>query len=579
MNILVISGGSGNDSLITGIKKIYPDADIKVLVNAYDAGKSTGICRRVTNTLGVSDIRKNHIRMYKSIADIPNRCLIEFYDSRFNFTQGNEVVEIAEKLSQWGMESFIPVVQRFFEQPTALNYEYKDFNISNIVYSQLYSEAGYEQTNAFFCDLLGIDDFVILNSFDNVYLKATTSSGYEILDEGELVEWCNPDDPVISVDYVGDQSSSHLNVKAVDALLNADLIVISTGTFWSSIYPTLHYGELYRYFNDAPGKKLWVMNNEPDKDSYGVDNLQFVQYFTTLGLNMQNVTVLLNEDANEILKKRDEKTQYHHEIRAHMGNHNGKHDGNLYAKEVLKFYYGFETIHQFDKFVFDFDDTLWARTVNDPEVDKSNMITSRKNIETLSKLSDKVMIVSGNSYDSIKRKLSTIYGSSLDTFSVDIWADANSACFKRGKRIDVIKELLINGNEEKLILVLDRMYGIPVTKNDEQYTSCLKIKPLSSLDQLLVRDYLNSFLLAATGNGFCVANATGKTTVDVVSKSNSKTAVINHCGMDPTKILYIGDETDNGNDAEIASICGKCIKVKDVKETAAVLSLLEELIK
>lgn len=64
MNIVILSGGSGNDSLIKGLKEMYPESDIKVIINAYDSGKSTGICRKVTDTLGVSDIRKNHIRMY-----------------------------------------------------------------------------------------------------------------------------------------------------------------------------------------------------------------------------------------------------------------------------------------------------------------------------------------------------------------------------------------------------------------------------------------------------------------------------------------------------------------------------------
>ena len=92
MNVLVISGGSGNDALIKGLVRVYPDVNIKVLLNAYDNGKSTGICRYVTNTLGVSDIRKNHIRMYKE--RIPqanwNQDIIDFYSKRFDLTPGKE---------------------------------------------------------------------------------------------------------------------------------------------------------------------------------------------------------------------------------------------------------------------------------------------------------------------------------------------------------------------------------------------------------------------------------------------------------------------------------------------------------
>ena len=63
MKTVILSGGSGNDSLIRGLKYYYPSMNCKVIVNAYDNGKSTGVCRAVTNTLGVSDIRKNHIEL------------------------------------------------------------------------------------------------------------------------------------------------------------------------------------------------------------------------------------------------------------------------------------------------------------------------------------------------------------------------------------------------------------------------------------------------------------------------------------------------------------------------------------
>ena len=38
----------------------------------------------------------------------------------------------------------------------------------------MYVEKGYEETNKYFCNLLGINDFVILNSFDNIFINAIT---------------------------------------------------------------------------------------------------------------------------------------------------------------------------------------------------------------------------------------------------------------------------------------------------------------------------------------------------------------------------------------------------------------------
>ena len=51
MKITVLSGGSGNTAIINGILDMYPSCDLKVIVNAFDDGKSTGICRKITKTL------------------------------------------------------------------------------------------------------------------------------------------------------------------------------------------------------------------------------------------------------------------------------------------------------------------------------------------------------------------------------------------------------------------------------------------------------------------------------------------------------------------------------------------------
>lgn len=568
MNILVISGGSGNDALIKGLKKFYPESNVKVLVNAYDAGKSTGVCREVTGTLGVSDIRKNHIRMYKATTEHVNQCFVEFYDSRYDFTKGNEAEEVVAKLRAWGLSSLEEYAVRFFKRPEAENYDYKDFCVSNIVYAEMYAEAGYEATNKFFCDMLGLDDFVILNSFDNIYIKAQTESGKVIEEEGELVEYCNPDDIIVKMIYDLRGPEIGLNPVAVNALYEADLIVVSTGTFWSSIFPTLEYLDFYKYLNDAKAKKIWAINCEPDKDCYGVGSNRMIQFVEDLGVDLAQFTILENSDANEIL--RQENTEDHVVYEA-MGNNKGKHDGDKYARAILKHYYGLKNLDEYDRVLFDFDDTIWARGASN---DADLMKFSRDNVELVSKLKDKAVIISGNSYDSIARKLATVYGADTSKFEADIWADANSALFRKGVRVDVIPELMITGNIQRLGQYLYDTYRLEATVNDFEYPSCVKIKPLSALDQILVSNYLNDYILAATGLGFCRAIPTGKTTVDIVSRNNNKVAVLVRAEIDADNCLYIGDEIDNGNDHDISGRCGCAVHTSGVQETYALLKLL-----
>ena len=369
MNIVLLSGGSGNDALVKGIKSLHPGANVKVIVNAYDNGKSTGVCRAVTNTLGVSDIRKNHSRMYEVTTDFVDMRLKEFYDGRYNFTPGREVEEIIAKLDKWGLSDLSTYVKGFFSNQRSREYVYKDFSVANIVYSQMYKSIGYEATNKYFCDLLGLEDFVILNSFDNVFLNAVTERGMVINDEGDIVCHNNAEDKIVKIFYTGD-NKSELNGKAVAAVSSADLIIISTGTFWSSIYPTLEYGDFYRHINSSSAKKVWAMNCEYDGDSYGVTSEEFVQHVANLGLDLSDFTLLLNGDAASGLAMESKLVKC---VTESMGNNRGKHDGNKYAKAIFRVYYGIDPPHSYDKILFDFDDTIWARNCMDEEISIENI--------------------------------------------------------------------------------------------------------------------------------------------------------------------------------------------------------------
>lgn len=565
MNILLISGGSGNDALVKGIKKLYPESNVQVLVNAYDAGKSTGVCRKVTNTLGVSDIRKNHSRMYKAMTPEPNKCFLEFYDSRYDFTKGHEAEEVIEKLKLWGLEDLTIFATRFFSRPESLTYDYKDFCVSNIIYSEMYAEVGYEKTNEYFTSLLGLDDFVILNSFDNVYIQAVTEDGTVIEDEGDIVEYKNPDNKIVSLKYEKEADSIGLNPKAIDAVNKADLLVISTGTFWSSIYPTLDYLDFYNYINNAKCKKIWAMNNIEDKDSYGVGSNDFIRIVSERGLDLRDFTILENNDAVESLREENDDVKI---VKFSMENNNGKHNGEKYAAAILKIFYGLEDVKKFKQILFDFDDTIWARDnkLESVSIENTRLVNDLKN----------AVIVSGNSFESIRKKLSQVYGSELGGFDLDVWADANACLFRKGNRVDVIKELMITNDPNPLIQHLASTYGIKCTPNDEHIVTCLKIKPLSPLDQCLVSNYLNDYLLAAAGLNGCIASPTGKTTVDIVSANNNKAYVLLRVTDDFQSVLYVGDEIDSGNDQKISQLCGHAIHTHDVKEASVVLKLLKE---
>ena len=565
MKITILSGGSGNDSLIRGLKSLYKNIDVKVIVNAYDNGLSTGVCRSITNTLGVSDIRKNHIRMYKAMS--PDECLdtrlIEFYEGRYNLEPNREATAIS-LLDGWGLkDKFGEYVHNFFkkiEYAKENMYNFDNFNVANIVFSEMYSELGYEKTNKISCDLLGIDDFVILNSFQNVYLNAITNDYSVMTDEGDIVKLCDYNRKIINTFYTP-KMVPELNTKAVDAILNCDLLLISTGTFWSSIYPTLQYGDLYKYINESTAKKIWAMNNTEDKDAYGVSSNDFIDIVSNLGLDLSSFTILENKCADDLLKQ---EYQVYNIVKKTLGNNIGKHDPRLFAQELLLIYYGLNV--EYDHILFDFDDTLYSRS-------DDKKVISYNNLYDVKFLKDRVdvKIVSGNTYSSIENKLIAVYGNDTSTYP-DIWADANSCLYVNVKIVNYIdthrildyqKVLDILKNYEELN---DKIHEVAGLDLNGYYLFNIKIKPLTDLERKLLCDILNKSDLNDV-----VAIPTGKTTVDILSTNNSKANTLK--GLDG-KVLYIGDEIDKGNDRSIALACDSYIKVTDVEETSVLLQLL-----
>jgi 2-phospho-L-lactate transferase/gluconeogenesis factor (CofD/UPF0052 family)/hydroxymethylpyrimidine pyrophosphatase-like HAD family hydrolase len=574
MNITILSGGTGNDSLVTGLKQFYPDANIKVIVNAYDNGKSTGVCRTITNTLGVSDIRKNHIRMYKATAEIPDQRLIEFLENRYDLTPGEEYVDVSKYLRLWGLPQLDKYAQAFFSNPLASQYTYKSFNIANIIYSQMYKELGYEETNQYFCKLLGIDDFVILNSFDNIYIGAVTADGTIIDDEGAIVDYRTNGNPIIKLTYDYSQGNcvNGLNRNAVEAVLDADILIISTGTFWSSIYPTLEYLNFYSYVNLSKAKKIWAINNEEDGDSYGVTSNMFIGYMQELGLHLKDFTILENSDAKATL--REVNSTYADNIAIHsMGNTAGKHDGYKYVKAILRIFYNLDYLRNYDKVIFDFDDTLWSRK---PEL----MNFSVENIKLLNAHADKYLIISGNSYKSIHDKLSIIYGTDLNDFNVDIWADANTTLYRHADPIEYYNDIILNNNYMDIVDQLKMWSITDVEVNNSEHPAYIKIKPLTELERTLLVNLLDSTIFNSNNdiNYHAKAISSGFTTVDIIHEDNTKGKLFEYTfdRFDGDNILYLGDEFDSGNDRDIAKLCKQAICVRSAKETNIILKLLED---
>src|SRR5271154_1364811 len=63
INVVLFSGGSGTQSITEALLR-HPKISLKILINAYDDGHSTGRLRKfIPGMLGPSDVRKNINRL------------------------------------------------------------------------------------------------------------------------------------------------------------------------------------------------------------------------------------------------------------------------------------------------------------------------------------------------------------------------------------------------------------------------------------------------------------------------------------------------------------------------------------
>ena len=227
-------------------------------------------------------------------------------------------------------------------------------------------------------------------------------------------------------------------------------------------------------------------------------------------------------------------------------------------------------MNNFDIILFDFDDTLWARDLNI----KDNFEISVENIGLLNKLAKNIdcKIISGNTYDIIRKKLFTV--EDPENFNFDIWADANSTLYKHDEKCAFINDFSIDTCKETIFNFLNKYnlkyqtYGYPDVVN-------IKIKPLNDLERNLLVDLFNLYKRQVGISA--LAYKTGTTTVDILSTKNRKDKLLEteyFKNFSAKKSLYVGDECYNGNDKDICKKCSEYINVQDVKETNTLLKLL-----
>jgi 2-phospho-L-lactate transferase/gluconeogenesis factor (CofD/UPF0052 family) len=616
VRILICTGGTGSIALQRGLyatlESLLDGIDTKVLVNAYDNGLSTGAVRQVMQgqILGPSDVRKNQATRL-SLKN-PSSPWLTFLNKRF--TTGiseakklcrGAVQQLTDCLDGTGCDDdchsiLCAAIDEYFAAPLAEKIEYKDFSLANVIYAGMARSSGnsLRAAAATMSRMMGIPDCVILNDDRSLYLGAITKSGRRIADEGEIVSWGQVADPFVDVyftDSKGRQDEPKLCLEAWQAIASADLVILSSGTQWSSLIPTYVSDGFREAVALSKAEIVMIMNRIPDKDSPGQTASEIVEsliprffepnrihlitdvngHRRMSGVSDGALAKLRSFDKLELSTPRDQPD---------------KHNPDKLADAIGRIYFG-EYLDS-DFYLFDYDDTLVGRGGTLPRSSQFNIT----GISRLNGLID-VGICTGNTIRAVRLDPVFTPGAAVDIGQgkpVMVFADggANLYSYKVEPCDDGCERSvrLIGCNHPDLLLPIKGKYcidnivaelervGIPKSKIECRGNAIIAIRPIK-LDE---REILLNLIKHILRDSELGVYEVGRTTVEICRPSLSKVwALIDLQGLLASShtITYVGDELRYGNDTGVGEFARRqngvrCLEVANPAKTAFFISTL-----
>lgn len=554
--IVLFCGGSGGKALQGGFASLFDYGNYKldVVINAYDNGKSTGVCRRIfdNNILGPSDLRKNQLTQFKlkykkelEDKDSKEYKLYNLFELRFDgidyqdyYNKASNLINEIDYLDNDTKELFKKWLDYFFSKDVK-EVNFHDFSLSNIFYASCaaLNNNSLEKAGMIMADVLNIEDRVHLISDINLYLYNKTESGHLICDEGDLVTWNNPNDKVVEAILKKNDGSDYLpsvnenNTKDIKELVKeADLIIFSSGTQWSSLIPTYMHQGFKEMIESSKAKKYLVMNNKEDFDSKGVGADELLNIINKY-LDLSDVKVVINDNADESMNHVDSDFKCIHGILSEKDD--PKHNPLSVVKLIMRDYFDLKGNDY--QLVSDLDGTLFDEHM----MDKTICI---KNMELF-----KGIILSGNNYKHVYEIVRNYYKKYSGEY---IYCNYGNTYFNLDDEVD--GKLL---SEEFLVKqeLIDELESYPEYKGKINLRggAILTIKPLKEREKEIVK--INE-IIKKYGDIY-KAEIAGHTSIDIMKKDFSKEKtfelIIQKENLNKDKIIYLGNELDGGNDEAI----------------------------
>jgi uncharacterized cofD-like protein len=211
--VVIFGGGSGLSQLLKGLK-LFP-IDLTAVVSVSDNGRSTGRLRKDYHIPAVGDITKVMLAMSDCDNDIRELMNYRFTKSR---SLGNH-------------------------------------SIKNLLLTALLDLHGnFDKSLPILEDILDLKGNVLPLTEDNVDLVGITKDGKKLVGEEQITKTKRKIERITYSDKIT------VNPKVLNAVKEADLIILSSGSLITSIIPHLLDSKLNNAIRDSKAKTMYICN-------------------------------------------------------------------------------------------------------------------------------------------------------------------------------------------------------------------------------------------------------------------------------------------------------------------------------
>ncbi len=208
--VVLFGGGTGLTSILRSLKN--EKLDLTVVVTTSDNGGSTGRIREMYDMPAPGDLRRAVVAL-STLPDIEKLINYRFDERMDNHTIGNLILTAFNEMS----DDFASAVEKY---KVLLDVQAKIYPVTN----------------------------------ESLEINAIMKDGTQIIGETQMVE------SEQQIEYVYYKRSVKALQRVVDAVLEADYIILSCGSLYSSILSNVVYDNILEIYPSLKAKTIYVCN-------------------------------------------------------------------------------------------------------------------------------------------------------------------------------------------------------------------------------------------------------------------------------------------------------------------------------